>query len=412
MDITQFTEAASVVHTLDDLSAHWQANRPMVSDIIDDDGHQYVDLVMEGGGVLGIALVGYTYALESVGIRFLGIGGTSAGAITATLIAALGTPSEAKSSRVLACLANLEMFEFVDGDRDARDFIETMLEGAGPVKLGWKAMQVLDNLREDLGLNPGDTFLSWIKTQLRDAGIRTVDDLNKRFSDLPTNLRVRRKGPLSASDAGACLKVVAADVTTETKVVFPEMAKLYFKEPKKVNPGQFVRASMSIPLFFHPYRVRRLPRGVPALREWKKAGYEGAVPKEIVFVDGGIMSNFPIDLFHDPASREAPVAPTFGARLGTARAHPHTIQKPTQLLMSVFNAARHCNDYDFLSRHPDFKHLVTQIHTGPHNWLDFFRTPEAKVDLFARGVEAAAAWLKGFKWKEYKQLRKQLANAR
>lgn len=35
------------------------ANRPF-SDIIDDEGNQYVDLVMEGGGMLGIALVGYT----------------------------------------------------------------------------------------------------------------------------------------------------------------------------------------------------------------------------------------------------------------------------------------------------------------------------------------------------------------
>ncbi len=30
------------------------------SDIIDAGDHQYVDLVMEGGGVLGIALTGYT----------------------------------------------------------------------------------------------------------------------------------------------------------------------------------------------------------------------------------------------------------------------------------------------------------------------------------------------------------------
>jgi NTE family protein len=410
MEMTEFTESASVVHTLDDLKAFWQTN-PIVSDIIDDDGHQYVDLVMEGGGVLGIALVGYAYAMESVGIRFLGIGGTSAGAITATLIAALGPPSEAKSVRVLECLANLEMFEFVDGDSDARDFIETMLEGAGPIKLGWKAMQVLDNLREDLGLNPGDAFLNWMKTQLKQAGIGTVTDLVTRLSELPPNLRVRNKGPLSVEEAGARLKVVAADVTTETKVVFPEMAGLYFKNPERVNPAQFVRASMSIPLFFHPFQVTRLPQGVSALREWKKVGYEGSVPKKIVFMDGGIMSNFPIDLFHDPTSKEAPIAPTFGARLGTARAQANPIEKPTQLLMSVFNSARHCNDYDFLARHPDFKHLVTQINTGAHNWLDFFLTSEAKVDLFTRGVQAAATWIKGFQWKEYKQLRKQLAKA-
>lgn len=37
--------------------------------------------VMEGGSVLGIALTGYTYVLQQAGIRFLGIGGTSAGSI-------------------------------------------------------------------------------------------------------------------------------------------------------------------------------------------------------------------------------------------------------------------------------------------------------------------------------------------
>ena len=34
------------------------------SDIVDEFGNQYVDLVQEGGGVLGIALLGYTYVLE------------------------------------------------------------------------------------------------------------------------------------------------------------------------------------------------------------------------------------------------------------------------------------------------------------------------------------------------------------
>lgn len=41
------------------------------SDIIDDDGFQYADLVQEEGGVLGIALLGYTHIMEEAGIRFL-----------------------------------------------------------------------------------------------------------------------------------------------------------------------------------------------------------------------------------------------------------------------------------------------------------------------------------------------------
>jgi NTE family protein len=43
----------------------------IVSDVLDAHGNQFVDLVQKGGGVLGIALVGYTYILEQMGIRFL-----------------------------------------------------------------------------------------------------------------------------------------------------------------------------------------------------------------------------------------------------------------------------------------------------------------------------------------------------
>ncbi len=57
-------------------------NNARFSDIEDAGGHQYVDLVQEGGGVLGIALVGYTYVLENAGIRFFSLAGTSAGPST------------------------------------------------------------------------------------------------------------------------------------------------------------------------------------------------------------------------------------------------------------------------------------------------------------------------------------------
>lgn len=412
METAQFTEHAAVVHAVDALHEHWERGQPEVSDIIDGAGHQYVDLVMEGGGVLGIALAGYTYALESVGIRFLGIGGTSAGAITAALLAALDTPAHAKSERVLKILADLEMFRFVDGDGDAQDFVTSMLAGAGAFKLGMKAVQVIDNVRNDLGLNPGEYFFAWLAAQLKDAGIHTVADLNQRLHDLPPDLCLRGSNrPLTADEAAACLKIVAADITTETKVVFPEMAHLYFKDPDRMNPAHFVRASMSIPLFFHPYRVPGPPKDAAALRAWRAVGYCGPVPAEILFIDGGIMSNFPIDLFHAASGKKAPLAPTLGARLGTDRASPNLVQKPTQLLMAVFNAARHCSDYDFIARNPDYSQLVTQIDTGSHNWLDFFLSPDAKVDLFARGVKAAADWLKTFRWAEYKQLREKLRQA-
>ena len=83
MHITQFTENHEVVHLLNDLKTLREENELdfHFSDILDEQGNQYVNLVQEGGGTLGIALLGYIYVLEEMGIRFLNLAGTSAGAI-------------------------------------------------------------------------------------------------------------------------------------------------------------------------------------------------------------------------------------------------------------------------------------------------------------------------------------------
>ena len=48
----------------------------------------FVDIVLEGGGVKGVAVSGALYALEYCGIRFRKIAGTSAGAMNAAFLAA------------------------------------------------------------------------------------------------------------------------------------------------------------------------------------------------------------------------------------------------------------------------------------------------------------------------------------
>lgn len=59
----------------------------------------------------------------------------------------------------------------------------------------------------------------------------------------------------------------------------------------------------------------------------------------------------------------------------------------------------------------DRKNLVAYVHTGTHNWLDFSLNPEAQLDLFHSGVNSAAAFLRSFRWSEYKHLRETLAEA-
>ena len=378
------------------------------SDIVDDAGNQYIDLVMEGGGVLGIALVGYSFMLEQAGIRFLGIGGTSAGSINALLLAALAVPAEIKSAAMLQLLANADFASFVDGDEDVREFVEAMVSGAGKLKLAMKGAQVIDTLERDLGLSPGEAFREWLSQALQTAGIATVGDLKARMRRLPRSLRKRGGEPLTPTQANPYLAIIAADITTETKAEFPKMASMYWPKPDDIDPSWFVRASMSVPLFFAPLVIDHIPQGPTAKKNWARwASYRGEIPRRCLLVDGGTMSNFPIDIFHDPA--HTPIAPTFGVKLGSERRRCERIESPLKLVQAIHDSARHTLDYDFLLRHPDYRNLMTWIDTGDHHWLNFNLSDEDKKDLFIRGAQAAKEFLCAFDWPAYKKLRGRIA---
>lgn len=97
MSIYNYINKAEVIKEINDVKEFFKANlNHTISDIVDKEGNQYVDLVQEGGGVLGIGLLGYTYAMEELGIRFYNLGGTSAGAINTVLLAAIDTPNKKK----------------------------------------------------------------------------------------------------------------------------------------------------------------------------------------------------------------------------------------------------------------------------------------------------------------------------
>lgn len=403
MNVERFTQDPGVLSLMDDLKQ--SCGNKVFSDVIDDEGHQYVDLVMEGGGVLGVALVGYTYVLEEMGLRFLRIGGTSAGSINALLIAALDKPKERKSGKVLELLANLDMYSFVDGGKGVRGLVNAYIRGASKTELGLRALPVLPTLWRRLGLNPGKAFQDWLSGALKEANISSARELGQRLRDLPQSLRKRDgQGQVFEQDDFR-LALVTADVSTETKVVFPEMAPLYRDDPDGVDPAFYVRASMSIPYFFHPLKIaaKDMPPWNHTKEKWEEwAGYREGLPEECVFIDGGIMSNFPIDLFHRPDRK--PAAPTFGAKLGLDQRKRGAKTLP-RLTSGVFNSARNCLDYDFIIRNPDYSNLLTYIGTGDHNWLDFEMSDEAKVDLFFRGADAAAGFLRRFDWDNYKKIR-------
>jgi NTE family protein len=403
MRAEDFTQANEVQQLLERLRSTCAGKQ--FSDVIDDRGNQYVDLVMEGGGVLGVALVGYTYVLEEMGIRFLRVGGTSAGSINAVLVAGLGTPQERKSEKIIKELANVDFWTFVDGGAAARAFVQTLVRHPSFIGLGFRGLWVLGNVFKQLGLNPGDAFYGWLSGVLSDDGVSTTQELRERMAQLPPNLRTREGEELGLERANPHLALVAADVSTQTKVEFPNMAPLYWSDSDSVNPALYVRASMSIPGFFYPLRVAGVPQGEEGRARWRKLASYGDEPPEVcTLVDGGIMSNFPIDLFHAP--EKVPAAPTFGAKLGPDQRRSAAIDSPQRLGAAVFSSASHTLDYDFIKRNPDYEKLVAYIDTEGHGWLDFDMDEAAKVDLFVRGARKAAEFLTTFNWEGYKDIRR------
>jgi len=411
MNVEEFTLNPEVVNIIDDLQTFFAHRDFVVSDVIDDDGHQYVDLVQEGGGILGVALLGYTYVLEQMGLRFLNIGGTSAGAINSILVAACDIPEKTKTEGLLTLLANKDLNDFVDGDSDSREFIDTLTSKKLNIwKLIFKGSQVIDNFKRDLALNPGIKFHKWLKNVLDDFGVHNTKDLIERMNKLPTSIRFRENRRDLTANSDVVIKcdlaIIAAEVNTETKVEFPRMRALFYKDPDNAHPADYVRASMSVPLFFKPFELTDLPNTKDSILDWKRiASHRGGVPEKAIFVDGGIMSNFPIDLFHRVG---APTRPTLGVKLGLERVKNKNVDTIGELLFGCFDAARNLRDFEFIYKNPDYKNLVSFVDIKEHNWLDFDVTDAIKVDLFVQGAKAAKEFLKTFDWNEYKNLRKSI----
>ena len=234
-----------------------QLKSNVFSDVIDDEGHQYVDLVQEGGGVLGIALVGYTYILEAAGIRFFHLAGTSAGAINTLVLAGIDSIDKPKSQQVLDVLAKQDLFEFVDGDPVLKGIIQKVIDGT-PFrkmwfKLLWNIKKVKKALFINLGLNPGKAFEKWLSNVLQNSPnkITTVKELiDKRGKKhFPAGLKHRVTGEPLADDY-AHMHIITADITTQTKVQFPRMAHMYWGEkmwdesPAKNGKGFYVGSNL------------------------------------------------------------------------------------------------------------------------------------------------------------------------
>ena len=382
-----------------------KAKGTVFSDIIDEEGNQYVDLVQEGGGVLGIALVGYTYILEQAGIRFYSLAGTSAGSINALLMAALGKPGKATSEKVIEIIGNKNFFDFVDGPAGIRKLIQKSIENKGGLfwNVIFNGFTIYRLLKYKLGLNPGKNFENWLSDILQSTGIKDYKALKDLREDIP---QITHRNDLDYKIKAPRLSLITSEITTHSKVEFPKMADLYWKNSESINPARFVRTSMSIPFFYYPYEVNDIPNaGRIGDMKWDEyVSYNGKVPESVKFVDGGMLSNFPINTFHIEG---VPSRPTFGVRLSTYREKYSRTSKFFNYCGAMISTMRQIHDYDFILKNPDYKRLICKIDADEkYNWLNFGMTDEKQQQLFLLGAQKGLRFLYDFNWEEYKEIRK------
>jgi len=227
------------------------------------------DLVLEGGGVKGTGLVGALTALvdRPDPYEFNRIAGTSAGAIVASFIAAGFTVAELKQ-----IMSDLDFADFED-ESGVFKHLKLFGEGFG--------------LLFHEGLFAGDFLHSWVASNLAKKGVTTWGDLKIDDDLLPENERYK-------------LVVVVSDVSRGLELRLPwDFADVLGVDPDTQLVADAVRASASIPFFFRPFHL-------PAA----KAHSDGN--GFVLCTDGGMLSNYPIDIFDRAAS---PRWPTLGVKL-------------------------------------------------------------------------------------------------
>jgi NTE family protein len=412
MTYTDFTEQPEFQEMLKEAE---KLKGKVFSDVVDSEGRQYVDLVQEGGGVLGIALVGYTYILETAGIRFFNLAGTSAGAINTLVLAGINSIEKSKSQQVLDVLAKQDLFEFVDGDPVLKGIMQKVIDGTPLKKMWWKLLWNIQKIKNalfvNLGLNPGKAFENWIEEVLKESPnqITTIGQLKEKRGKkhFPGGLKHRITGePLN--DEMAQIHIIAADVTTQTKVLFPKMGNLYWgNKMDEISPAKMVRASMSVPFFFVPLEIGNLPgSGKPASIEWQQlANYHGHIPDRVKFVDGGMISNFPINVFHFKPGA-IPRKPTFGVKLSSYRQEYSEVDDFGSFAGAMISTMRHDADNEFLIQNPDFEKLICFIDADKDfNWLNFKMSDKKKQKLFLLGARKGLEFIQKFDWENYKKIR-------
>ncbi len=236
------------------------------------------------------------------------------------------------------------------------------------------------------GLYQGEWLHSWVEEELAALGVRTFGDLRIDDPALPRSQRYS-------------LVVTCSDLTLGQLVRLPwDYRSVYGLDPDRQSVADAVRASMAIPFLFKPTTLTNPRTDVTS-----------------TLVDGGLLSNFPIDSLDRTDGRE-PAFPTFGVTITTApkpgigdrvalfhsRWFDIPQPAPLRLLEQLITTMLLGRDQAVLNQ-PWVAARTIHIDAGAVGLLDFGISPERARALYDTGYAQAAEFLEQFDWRAYKR---------
>ena len=321
------------------------------------------DLVLSGGGVKGIALVGAVSALVEAVYVPQRISGTSAGALVGAVLAAAAQRGELSSAQLEELAIGIDYRAFLDPGPVER------LPVIGPA---W-------GLLTGGGIYRGEALRQWVADRLAEFGVTTFADLAINDRSLPPEQRYR-------------LVVTVADVTLGQLIRLPwDYQRVYGLDPDEQSVADAVRASTAIPFFFYP------------------ATLTSADGRTSTLVDGGLLSNFPIDSL-DRTDGGKPRWPTLGVTLlpdlpsdneqVIPALRPLHLLGPPTLLEQVVTTILVGRDQAYLNQ-PWVSARTIRIDTSEVGVLDFNLSQREKRSLYDKGQRAAEDFLSTWHWSDY-----------
>lgn len=311
--------------------------------------HDHVaDLVLEGGGVKGIALAGAIWAFDEQQWTFPRVAGTSAGAMAAAVVAALQAAGE-PLSQVVELAKTLDYRKFRD-----RGFPGSWL---GPLGVLADPLAVV----VEQGAYEGDYLHEWVRGVLADLGVHTFGDLRRDDPEDDGHIHHQYS-----------LVVTASDVSRRRLAHLPWDYADYGLDPDEQSVADAVRASASIPFFFEPVTLARS-----------------------TLVDGGLLSNYPISTF-DRLDHLPPRWATVGVRLDALgigeEPPPEPVGDVVSLGIALVETAIEANQAEHVLDPCNIARSV-YVDTRGVGAVDFSISAEKQHELIERGHEAAAAFL-------------------